>query len=71
MYDQSSDIIRTLECVPEVQIINNKPKKSVFAIPREKGMDEKFTKPVVHEDISYVSYKMRRGQFLSKGMQEK
>ena len=34
-------------------------------------MDEKLIRLVVHEDIHYISYKMRKEQFLSKTMQEK
>lgn len=41
------------------------------AIAREKGVDEMPISLVVHENIHYVSYKMRKGQFLSKLRQKK
>ena len=71
-HDRRSDAVRTPEFVEEVQeLINNDPGKSMRAIAREKGIDEKVVRQVVHEDIRYFSYRMRKGQFLSKRMQEK
>ena len=55
----------------EVQIIDNEPSKSMCVIERENGVDEKFIRLVVHEDIWYVSYKTRKEHFMSKAMQEK
>ena len=37
----------------------------------KKGVEEKIIRLVVHEGICYVAYKMRKGQFLLKVMQEK
>lgn len=62
--------LRTQEFVAEVQkIIENEPSKSMLAIARMKGVDEKLIWLGVHEDIRYFSYKLRMGQFLPKACQ--
>lgn len=61
-HDQRSNPIRMLEFLAEVwEIIDNELSKSMCATARDKGMDEKLIMLVVHEDISYVSYMMRKG----------
>lgn len=70
-HDRRSDALRTLEFVAETQkIIENEPSKLMSAIVREKDIDEKSIRLVVHEDISYFSFKLRKEQFLFKVMQE-
>lgn len=50
--DWWSDTLRTQEFVAEVQkIIDNEPRKSMYPIPREKGIDKKLIWLVVHEAI--------------------
>lgn len=44
---------------------------SLCFIARKKGVDKKLIRLMVHEDICYFSYKLRKQQFLSKAMQEK
>lgn len=67
-----SDAVRTPDFAEEIQkVIDEDPSKSMRAIAREKGVDESVVRQVVHEDIRYFSYKMRKGQFLSQKMQEK
>ena len=66
MHDQQFHTIKTLEFVTEVQNNDNELSKSMCAIAREEGMDEKLIRLVVHEDIHYISYKMRNEQFLSR-----
>lgn len=61
----------TLEVITEVQIISE-TSKWMCGTAREKGVDEKLIRLVVHEDIcSYSSYKVSMEQFLSKVMQRK
>ncbi|XP_052826517.1 uncharacterized protein LOC128248714 [Octopus bimaculoides] len=67
-HDRQSDAIRTPAEIQE--IINNDLSKSMHAIALG-GVNKKLIRLVVHEDICYFSYKMRKEQFLSKAMQEK
>ena len=45
-------------------MIDNNPSKSIRSIVRDMGVSEFFISQVMHEDILYFSYKMRKGQFL-------
>ena len=59
--------IRTPEFVSSVQAaIDEDPGKSMRALARELQVDDATIRRVVHEDLSYKSYVMRRGQFLSE-----
>ena len=51
MCDQWSYAARMLEFIGEVQIFNNEPSNSMHDIAREKGVDEKLIRLVVHENI--------------------
>ena len=60
MHVQQSDTIRMPEFVAEVQkIIDNEPSNSMCTTAREKGVDEKLIRLVVHGDIYNISHKMR------------
>ena len=48
-------------------MIDNNPSKSITYI----GESEFLIRQVVHEDIHYFSYKMRKGQFLSQAVKDK
>ena len=68
----SSDEKRTPEFVFEVQAINyNDFSKSIRSKASDMGVYEFLIKQVVHEDIWYFSYKMRKGQFLSQALKDK
>lgn len=65
-YSPRSDIVRKVEFVQQVQgIINENPSKSMRAIANQLLVSESTIRRVVHEDIRYKSYVMRRGQFMS------
>ena len=62
----------TLKFVGEIQImIDNDLTGSIESIARDMGVPKFLIKVVVHEDIWYFLYKMRKGQFLSQVMKEK
>ena len=52
-------------------MINNDPSKSIRSIARDIGVSEFLIRQVEHEDISYFSYKMIRGQFLTLVLKDK
>ena len=65
-------IKRTLEFFGEIQtMIDNYFCKSVRSIAKDIGISEFLIRQVVHEDIQYFLYKMRKGQFLSQAMKNK
>ena len=61
-----SDKKRTLKfvCVVQARIVND-PSKSIKSIARNIRISEFLIKQVVHEDIQYFSYKMKKSKFLS------
>lgn len=62
-----SDSIRNAEFVSRVQsVIDENPGKSMRSLGRELQVDEATIRRVVHEDLRYTSYAMRRGQFMSE-----
>lgn len=66
-----SDITRTPEFISSVQAaIDEDPGKSIRALGRELQVDEATIRRVVHEDLRYKSYVMRRGQFMSEKTRE-
>ena len=68
---QRSDSIRTPQFVQRVQnIIDANPGTSMRAISRDLQVSEGTIRNVVHEDIRYKSYVMRKGQFMSAHTQE-
>ena len=70
-HSRRSNITRTAEFVDEVRdAIDADPKKSMRAIAKEKDVSEATIRRVVHEDIRYKSYVMRRGQFLPEKAKE-
>ena len=46
-------------------MIDNNPSKSVKSVVSDMGVSEFLIRQVVHEDIQYSLYKMRKGKFLS------
>ena len=61
-----SDTVRTLQFVQQVQdIIDEDPSKSIRAISIDLQSSKCIIRRIVHKDIRYKSYVMRRGQFLS------
>lgn len=70
-HSQRSDIIRTQQFVQQVQeIIDTNPEMSIRAIARNLNVCEGVIRTVVHDDIRYKSYVMRRGQFMSEQTKE-
>lgn len=62
----SSNKKRTPEFVGEIQtMVDNDRSKSVWSIANNLGKSEFLINQVVHKDIQYFSYKMRKSQFLS------
>ena len=67
-----SDKKRTTEFVGEIHImIDNDPNKSVRSITKDMGESEFLIRQVVHKDRWYFSYKIRKGQILSKVVKDK
>ena len=63
---QGSDCISTPEFVNSVQAaIDEDHGKSMRALANELEVDESTIRRVVHEDLRYKSYVIRRGQFMS------
>ena len=61
-----SDLKGTSEFVGETQaIIHEDPSKSIKSKVRDMEVYEFLIRLIVHEDIWYFSYKMRKSQFLS------
>ena len=62
-HEERSDIIKTPEFVKQAQnIIEKDPSTSMRAIARKLNVSEGLIRLVVHEDLRYKSYFMRRGQ---------
>ena len=65
-YDDNHYTTGTDEFVDEIQIMtDNDSSKSIRFVSRDTGVSEFIIRQVVHEDIWYFSYKMRKGQFSS------
>ena len=65
-------LIRTPKFVCEIQAkIDNNPSGSIKSIARDMRVPEFITRQVMHVDIWYFSYKMRKEQFLSQAMTDK
>ena len=68
---QRSDTTRTPEFIRHVQnIIDEDPRKTIRSIAKDLQVSEGTIRNVVHKDIRYKSYVMRRGQFMSERTQE-
>ena len=71
-YDRHSDSIRTPEFVARVQeMVDNDPSKSMNALCKELGVAYGTIHRVIHEDLRYNSYVLKRGHFIDLAMQEK
>ncbi|EFN60862.1 hypothetical protein EAG_00186, partial [Camponotus floridanus] len=65
-HEPRSDKVRTPQFVQQVQgIIDEDPSKSIRAISKDLQVSECTIRRIIHEDIRYKSYVMRRGQFMS------
>lgn len=65
-HERRSDSVRTPQFVQQVQvIIDGNLSKSIRIIARDLHVSECTIRRIVHEDIQYKSYAMRRGQFMS------
>ena len=65
-HEERSDTTRNTQFVQQVQeIVDENPSKSMRAIARDFNVSEGLIRRVVHEDLRYKSYVMRRGQFMS------
>ena len=70
-HSQCSDTVRTPEFIRNVQnIIDENPGRSIRSIAKELQVSEWTIRTVVHQDIRYKSYVMRKGQFISAKTQE-
>ena len=59
------DTVRTPQSVQQVEdIINEDPSKFIRAISRDLQVSECTIRRILHEDIRYKSYVMRRSQFM-------
>jgi inhibitor of nuclear factor kappa-B kinase subunit alpha len=66
-----SDNMRTPEFVAQVRgTIDASPGTSMRSLAREFDVSEGTIRNVVHEDLRYKSYVMRRGQFMSQAIQD-
>ena len=72
-HSDHSDKERTPEFVAETLArIDNNPSESIRSVAKvDMKVSEFLIRPVVHEDIQYFSYKMRKGQFLLQAMKDK
>ena len=71
-HSDHSDLNGTLKFVCEIQtMVDNDSSKSIRSITKDMEVLEFLIRQVVHEDIQYFLYKMRKGQFLSKDMKDK
>ena len=65
------DAVKAQTIMQQVQdIIDEEPSKSIRAISRDLQVYECTIRRIVHEDIRYKSYVMRRGQFMSAQTRE-
>ena len=66
------DMKRTCKVVGEIWIMNyDDPDKLVMSVARNMGVSAFLIRLVVHEEIRYLSCKIRKGQFLSWVMKDK
>lgn len=66
-HSQRSDVVGTAEFAQQVQdIVNNDSSNSMWIIALQLEVAESTIGLVVHEDLGYQSYVMRRGQFMSQ-----
>ena len=71
-HSDQSDKKRTPKFFGEIKtMINNDPSLSINSIARDIGMSEFLIRQVVHDNILYFSYKMRKYQFSSQAIKEK
>ena len=62
---------RTPEFIGEIHVMmHNNPSKSIRSIAMDIEVSKFLIRQVVHEDIHYFSYKMRKSQFLSPAMKD-
>jgi len=65
-HEERSDTTRNTQFVQQVQeVVDESPSKSMRAIARDLNVSEGLIRRVVHENLRYKSYVMRRGQFMS------
>jgi len=65
-HEERSDTTRNTQFVQQVQeIVDESPSKSMRAIARDLNVSEGLIRRVIHENLHYKSYVMRRGQFMS------
>ncbi|EFN76011.1 hypothetical protein EAI_12717, partial [Harpegnathos saltator] len=70
-HEERSDTTRNTQFVQQVEeIVDESPPKSMRAIARDLNVSESLIRRVVHEDLRYTSYVMRRGQFISAQIRE-
>jgi hypothetical protein len=70
-HSKRSDIIRTPEFINEIkENIDDNPRTSMRSLSKKFNVSEKTIRNVVHEDLRYKSYVMRKGQFLSDKTKE-
>ncbi|EFN87647.1 hypothetical protein EAI_01466, partial [Harpegnathos saltator] len=70
-HEECSDTTRNIQFVQQVQkIVDESPSKSMRAIARDLNVSESLICRVVHEDLRYSSYVMRREQFMSAQTRE-
>ncbi|XP_046868909.1 uncharacterized protein LOC124461437 [Drosophila willistoni] len=70
-HEERSHTIRSAEFVQKVQaIIDEDPSKSIRALAKDLNVSDGLIRRVVHEDLRYKSYVMRRGQFMSDKTRE-
>lgn len=63
--------IKTTQFIQQIQaIVDENPSKSIRALARDLKVSEGLVRRVVHEDLRYKSYVMRRGQFMSAQTRE-
>jgi len=65
-HETHSDKVRTSQFVQKIQsIIDEGLSKSIRAILKDLQVSECTIRRIIHEDIRYKSYAMRKGQFMS------
>ena len=63
---------KTPEFLAEIQaVIDNNPSNSIRFIAKDMGVSEFLSWQIMHEDIHYFTYKMRKSQFLSQALNDK
>ena len=72
LHSDSSVMKRIAEFLVEIYaMIDNDPNKSIRFIASDVAVSNFLIRQVVHEDIQYFLYKIRKGQFLSQAMMDK